>query len=152
MEFSIIDFDPKYAAEFIRINLEWLDQYQLTEPADIFMLENYQSEILDTGGAIFLVKAGDDIVGSAALINEGNGVFELAKMTVRVQYQGRGISNWLIEKCFEKARQLHATKVYLVSNSRLTTAISLYKKYGFTAVPVTNNHYANADVMMEVVL
>jgi ribosome biogenesis protein Tsr3 len=52
MQFSIISFESKYAADFIRINLEWLDKYELTEPADIFMLENYQSEILDTGGAI----------------------------------------------------------------------------------------------------
>ncbi len=152
MPFSIISFEPKYAADFIRINLEWLDKYELTEAADIFMLENYQSEILDTGGAIFLVKAGDAIVGSAALINEGNGLFELAKMAVTVQFQGRGISNMLIEKCLEKALELRAKKVYLVSNSRLTTAIGLYKKYGFINVPVTNNHYANADVMMERVL
>lgn len=152
MEFTIIDFNPKYAADFIRINLEWLDKYELIEPADIFMLENYQSVILDTGGAIFLVKSGDAIVGSAALVNEGNGLFELAKMAVTVPYQGHGISKVLIENCFEKALKLGATKVYLVSNSRLTTAISLYKKYGFIHVPVTNNHYANADVMMEKVL
>lgn len=152
MEFSIIAFDPKYAADFIRINVEWLDKYELTEPADIFMLENYQSEILDTGGAIFLVKAGDAIVGTAALINESNGLFELAKMAVTFQFQGRGFSKMLIEKCLEKALELGATKVYLVSNSRLTTAIALYNKYGFTHVPVTSSHYANADVMMEKVL
>lgn len=152
MQFSIISFDPKYAADFIRINLEWLDKYELTEPADILMLENYQSEILDTGGAIFLAKTGDVIVGTAALINEGNGLFELAKMAVTVQFQGRGISKLLMENCLEKAVEFGATKVYLVSNSRLATAIGLYKKYGFTAVPVTNSHYANADVMMEKVL
>ena len=152
MQFSIISFEPKYAADFIRINLEWLEKYEMTEPADIFMLQNYQSEILDTGGAIFLVKAGDAIVGSAALVNEGKGLFELAKMAVTVQYQGRGISKMLIETCLAKALALGATKIYLVSNSRLTTAIALYKKYGFIDVPVTNNHYANADVMMEKVL
>ena len=70
MEISIIDFTPKYAADFMRLNVEWLDKYKLTEPADISMLENYQSEILDTGGVIYLAKAGDDIVGSAALIQE----------------------------------------------------------------------------------
>ena len=111
MQFSIISFETKYAADFIRINLEWLDKYELTEPADIFMLQNYQSEILDTGGAIFLVKAGDAIVGSAALINEGNGLFELAKMAVTVQFQGRGISKLLMENCLKKAVELGATKV-----------------------------------------
>ncbi|MFT3680046.1 MAG: GNAT family N-acetyltransferase [Ferruginibacter sp.] len=149
MEISIIDFDPRYAADFKNLNVAWLDKYNLTEPADIEMLENYQKGILDTGGAIWLAKAGDEIVGTAALINEGNGLFELAKMAVAPAYQGRGISKMLIEKCLDNAPPLGAVKIYLLSNSQLTTAISLYEKYGFKHVPVTNAHYANADVMME---
>lgn len=152
MQFFIIPFEPKYAADFIRVNLEWLNKYELTEPADISMLQNYQAEILDTGGVIFLATSGDAIVGSAALINEGKGLFELAKMAVTANFQGLGISKMLIEKCIEKAQQLGAVKIYLVSNSRLSTAVSLYKKYGFCYVPLTSKHYANADVMMEKIL
>lgn len=152
MNISIIDFEAKYAAEFKQLNVEWLDKYELTEPADISMLENYQKEILDTGGAIFLAKTGDEVVGSAALIQEKPGEFELAKMAVTAAFQGRGISKMLIEKCLGKAVQLGATKVMLVSNHKLTTALSLYEKYGFKHVPVTNTHYANADVMMEKIM
>ena len=97
--------------------MEWLDKYELTEPADISMLENYQSEILDTGGVIYLAKAGDEIVGSAALIQENPGEYELAKMAVTAAWQGKGISKLLIEKCLEKAKELKANKVFLVSNS-----------------------------------
>lgn len=152
MAISIIDFDSRYAADFIRLNIEWLDKYELTEPADISMLENYQSEILDTGGVIYLAKAEDEIIGSAALIQEKQGEYELAKMAVTAAWQGNGISKLLIEKCLGKAMQLHAAKVFLVSNSKLATAISLYKKYGFKHVPVIDNHYSNADVRMELIL
>ena len=152
MNISIIDFEPKYAADFKQLNVEWLDKYELTEPADISQLENYQTEILDTGGAIFLAKAGDEIIGSAALVQEKPGEFELAKMAVTAAFQGKGISKMLIEKCLDKARELGATKVILVSNHKLTTALSLYEKYGFRHVPVTNTHYANADVMMEKIM
>lgn len=149
MNISIIDFDPKYAADFKRLNLEWLDKYDLTEPADISMLDNYQQEILDTGGVIFLAKAGEEIVGTAALVQESAGAFELAKMAVTAAFQGKGISKLLIEKCLEAATKLNASKVFLLSSTKLATALSLYEKYGFRHVPVTNNHYATADVMME---
>ncbi len=152
MLISIIDFDPKYAADFLRLNIEWLDKYELTEPADISMLQNYQSEILDTGGVIYLAKAGDEVIGSAALIQEKPGQYELAKMAVTASWQGKGISKLLIDKCLGKAKQLKASKVFLVSNSKLVTALSLYKKYGFMHVPVIDNHYSNADVRMELVL
>ncbi len=152
MQISIIDFEPQYAADFKKLNVEWLDKYDLTEPADISMLENYQAEILDNGGCIFLAKTGDEIVGSAALIQEKPGEFELAKMAVTAAFQGKGISKLLIEKCIAKAKDLAATKIYLVSNSKLSTAVTLYEKYGFKHVPVIDNHYTNADVRMELLL
>lgn len=152
MDITIIDFEPVYAVDFLRLNIEWLDKYELTEPADISMLENYQSEILDTGGCIFLAKAGEEIVGSAALIQDKPGEFELAKMAVTANWQGKGISKLLMEKCLVKAKELAATKVFLVSSSKLNTALSLYEKYGFKHVPVIENHYTNADIRMELVL
>jgi len=152
MEIAVIDFETKYAADFKRLNVEWLDKYELTEPADISMLENYQAEILDTGGCIFLAKNGEEIIGSAALIQESAGEFELAKMAVMAAFQGKGISKLLIEKCIAKAGELGAQKIFLVSNSKLATALSLYEKYGFKHVPVIDNHYSNADVRMELIV
>lgn len=149
MEISVVDFDAKYAADFLRLNIEWLDNYELTEPADISMLENYQCEILDTGGVIYLAQAGDEIIGSAALIQEKAGEYELAKMAVTAAWQRKGISKLLIEKCIAKAKEFGAVKIFLVSNSKLSTAVSLYEKYGFRHVPVIDNHYTNADVRME---
>jgi len=127
MQVSVIKFEAQYAADFKRLNVEWLDKYELSEPADISMLENYQQEILDTGGAIFLARVGEAIVGSAALIQEKEGEFELAKMAVSAAFQGKGISKLLLEKCLAAAGQLGAKKIYLVSNSKLTKAVSLYK-------------------------
>ena len=149
---SIINFDVQYAADFKRLNLEWLDKYELTEEADLLMLDHPQREILDTGGVIFLAKAGTEIAGSAALIQEKEGEFELAKMSVNSAFQGKGISKLLLEKCLEEGAKLGATKIYLVSNSKLTTALSLYEKYGFKHVPVIDNHYSNADVRMELLM
>jgi putative acetyltransferase len=149
---SIIEYEDKYASRFKELNLEWLDKYGLTEEGDLAMLNDPRGKIIDTGGALFLAADGDEIVGSAALIQEGAGEYELAKMAVAETWQGKGISKLLIQKCLSTAKELGAKRIYLVSNSQLTTAISLYEKYGFTHTPVIDAHYLTADVMMELIL
>lgn len=148
---SIINYEDKYAPEFRRLNLEWLDKYSLTEEADLVMLNDPKKEIIDTGGCIFLAISGEQIVGSAALVPAGDGNYELAKMAVTENFRGKGISKLLLQKCLDKADELRAKRIYLVSNSKLTLAVSLYEKFGFRHVPVTDTHYANADVMMELI-
>lgn len=149
---SIIDFENKYAGEFKRLNLEWLDKYLLTEEADLLMLNEPNKEIIDTGGCIYLAKHAEEIVGSAALIRSGISEYELAKMTVTESFRGKGISKLLLKKCLNKAAQAGAVKIYLVSNSKLSPAISLYEKFGFRHVPVVDTHYSNADIRMELYL
>ena len=149
---EIFEYESVYAADFKRLNLEWLDKYHLTEPPDLAVLNDPEEEILGTGGCLYLARIDGEIVGSAALIGEGEGVFELAKMAVFPKFQGLGISKLLIEKCLEQAKTLAAKRIYLESNSQLTTAIKLYEKYGFIHVPILNSHYASADIMMELVL
>src|SRR6188472_3947620 len=149
---SIIKYEAKYAAVFRQLNLEWLDKYGLTEEADLAMLDNPEGEIINTGGCIFLAKDGEDIIGSAALIKEAEGIFELAKMAVSKSWQGKGISKLLIQRCLDTAKELGARKIFLVSNSQLQTAIHLYENYGFRHVPLVNAHYLSADIMMELML
>ncbi|MEP7141365.1 MAG: GNAT family N-acetyltransferase [Ferruginibacter sp.] len=149
---EIIEYESKYAVDFKKLNLEWLDKYGLTEAPDLVILDDPQKEILDTGGCLYLARVNDKIVGSAALIAEGEGNFELAKMAVIPNFQGMGISKLLIEKCLEQAKILAAKRIYLVSNSQLKTALLLYEKYGFRHVTLVNSHYHTADTMMELSL
>ena len=146
---DIIDYDVKYHEDFRRLNLEWLDKYGLTESHDLMVLDDPKGTILDRGGFIWLAKAGDEIVGSSALMNEGHGIFELAKMSVRKDWQGRGIGKILIETCLKKAKETGAKKLTLFSNHQLQTALKLYEMYGFKHVEVKDSPFATADVKME---
>ncbi len=149
---EIIDYDDEYANDFKQLNLEWLDKYNLTETHDLEILNDPKRTILDGGGCIYLAKADNKIVGTAGIANEGDGVFELVKMTVAPAFQGMGISKILIEKCLNKAKELKAKKIFLYSNSLLTTAIALYKKYGFVHVDASDSPLLTADIKMELSL
>ena len=96
---EIISYSGKYHDDFRKLNLEWLVKYDLLESHDQMMLDDPDGTILKGGGYIWLAKSGDDIVGSAALVNEGHGTYELAKMAVTKNWQGKGISKLLLEKC-----------------------------------------------------
>ena len=149
---ELIEYADKYAADFKRINLEWLDKYGLTEEPDRRVLDNPRATILDTGGAIYLAQVDGVIIGSAALINEHEGIYELAKMSVVPDWQGKGISKLLMTECLKKARELKAKKIILFSNHQLQAALELYLKYGFQRVLLTDSPFVTADVRMELTL
>lgn len=149
---SIIDFSPQYATDFRQLNLEWLDQYGLTESHDLMVLDDPIGTIINRGGFIFLALQDGVVIGSAALMYEHEGVYELAKMAVAPAFRGRGISKLLIGTCLDKAKALHARKLILYSNSQLTAAINLYTRFGFQHIPVTDAPFLTADIKMELSL
>ncbi|HKP31442.1 MAG TPA: GNAT family N-acetyltransferase [Chitinophagaceae bacterium] len=146
---NIIDYKKEHHDIFRELNLEWLNHYDLAESHDLMILDDPKGTILDRGGAIYLAEMDGKIVGSAALIKEHDGVYELAKMAVTPEWRGKGISKLLIEKCLDKAKELNAKKVSLFSNHKLETAINLYTKYGFVHVDPKDSPFVTADIKME---
>jgi len=149
---EIIEYSDRYANDFKELNLEWLVKYGLAEAYDLEIINDPQTTILNKGGFIYLAKDAEKIVGSAGLAKEDNSVYELVKMSVAPAFRGKGIARMLIEKCLNKARHLGARKVFLYSNSQLTTAIALYEKYGFMHVDARNSPLLTADVKMELAI
>lgn len=149
---EIISYTAVWHDAFRKLNLEWLDKYNLREDADMVVLNDPQGMILDKGGVIYLAKAGDEIAGTAALINEGYNVYELAKMSVTEKWQGKGISKLLLETCLQRAAELGAVKIELFSNHQLKNALKLYEKYGFVYIEMKDSPFETADIKMELIL
>jgi len=146
---EIIKYDEKYQADFKRLNLDYLDKYNLTESHDMLILDNPGEIVIRRGGFLWLAKAGEEIVGTVGIMPEGHGIFELIKMCVAESWRGRGISKLLMETCLQKVKELGGEKLILFSNHQLKTALKLYEKYGFKNVEVTDSPFETADVKME---
>ncbi len=146
---EILDFTPEFAINFKELNEEWISRYFVLEEADYQSLGNPKEYILDKGGFILMARYNHEIVGTCALINEGNGVFELAKMAVAPKAQGLKIGKLLGGAAVQKAKQAGGVKLYIVSNRKLAPALSLYKKLGFVEVPMPPSIYVRADIKME---
>jgi GNAT superfamily N-acetyltransferase len=145
---EIIPFERRYAADFKRLNVEWLEKYFRVEPIDEEVLSRPQ-RILRSGGAILLARYRGAIVGTCALLNVGEGRYELSKMAVTAGHQGLGIGRRLIEAILAEYRSREARELFLESNSKLTPAITLYESAGFVHSPrPAPSHYERSDVYM----
>lgn len=149
---QIVEWQDKFAGDFRRLSLEWLEKYLHVEPADIEILEHPREVVVDPGGMIFFACDGIRPVGTIAMIRMDEETFELAKLGVTEAYKGRHISDMLMDTAIAFGKREHAKKIELFSNSGLKTALSLYRKYGFVDVPVTEAEYEEADVKMELML
>jgi GNAT superfamily N-acetyltransferase len=149
---QIVDFNLFYAKAFYDLNHEWISKYFVMEDADTKSLSDPQGYILDKGGHILIALFNGEPVGTCALLNDGDGVYELAKMAVAPKMQGMKIGKMLGEAALDRAKRIGANKVYLVSNRRLETALNLYKRLGFVEVPMPPSIYERANIKMELSL
>ncbi len=133
-----------------RLNLEWLEGYNLLEPADLKYMDNPFGMIINTGGRIFMAKIGRDIVGTCAVIVQDEKMVELAKLAVSKTAQGKGIGRALALESIKQAKEMGAEIINLVSNSKLSAALGLYESLGFEHAPLPEDtDYETADVYME---
>jgi ribosomal protein S18 acetylase RimI-like enzyme len=146
---EIIPFSADLAAPIKTLNMEWLKKYFVVEPKDEIVLSDPQGEIIDKGGLIFYAKYKDQIVGTVSLLKIDETTFELSKMAVSDGVQGLGIGQKLMLHCLVVAEQKGILKLVLYSNRKLLPAIHLYKKFGFTEVPLEEGVYTRADIKME---
>ena len=146
---EIYENNSNHLSAFIELNEIWISKYFKLEPADKELAKD-PSIVFKNNGYLFSLVADNQVVGVCALFNEGNGVFELARMAVSEEHQGKGYGKALIGQCIKKAKELDAQKLYLVSNTILVPAINLYKKSGFIASNIGQHPvYSRANIVLE---
>jgi len=149
----ILPYQPQYAADFKRLNVEWIEKDFVLEAHDLEMLDYPEEYVLQRGGQILLAEHQGQIVGACALLRVDADTLELAKMAVSPAARGLGIGQRLAQAALDTARSMGARRVYLESNTGLTAAIRLYYKLGFQRIePSQPSPYARVNIHMELLL
>ena len=148
----IIDYKDEYIKDFQRLNLEWLEKFNLVESHDLEILNHPRETVIDRGGFLFLLLENDAVIGSAGIFKISDKEYELIKMSVAPEHRGKKFGDMLLKKCIDKAKEMNAAKLILFSNSNLQTAIRLYEKFGFKHVEVIDAPFETADIKMELSL
>jgi putative acetyltransferase len=146
----VVGFEAGRRADFERLNREWLERWFSIEEVDQLVLGDPEQHLIAGGGQVLLAVADDGTtVGTVALRHEGDGVFELTKMSVSPELRGAGIGRQLAEAAIAAYVAAGGSELYLETNSRLAPAIALYESLGFEhRPPRAGSHYARADVHM----
>ncbi len=131
-EFRIVDYHDGLAQAFHDINAQWIEAMFVLEEADRQILENPREMVIHRDGVILFVEADDlGIVGTVALMNTGEGTYELTKMGVLDAARGRKAGEFLLSACIDRARSMNMKRLYLLTNHICAPAIHLYEKAGF---------------------
>lgn len=150
---SVVSYEPKYKSAFVSLNKAWIEKYFRMEPADEYVLQNVEENVINTGGAVLIALDDCIAAGVVGLRKINNDEYEMIKMAVSEQYQGKGIGYILGKAIIEEAAKLGARKVILYSNRSLKPALSLYHKLGFTEIPMEpDNDYIRSDIKMELTI
>ena len=145
---TIVSFDEEYSSIFYELNKLLIEESWLLEKSDKFDLLNPKESIIDKGGEIFFALIDGNVIGTVAMIRSADRIYELAKMTVDINYRGNGVANKLMDQCLDYAINNNAQQIYLITNDTLLIARNLYDKYGFKEVKLDSDKYLRGNVKM----
>jgi len=149
LDMRVLENSREHLDDFIRLNEEWISTYFNIEDADRRLADN-PARVIDDGGYIFTLVEKGAVVGVCALFRESEGAFELARMAVPPEHQRKGYGDLLMGVCLRKLTDIKAVRVFIVSNTKLKTAVSLYKKHGFeTTMLGQHPDYSRGNIVLE---
>tara|TARA_B100000945_G_scaffold105810_1_gene83828 strand:- start:535 stop:1041 length:507 start_codon:yes stop_codon:yes gene_type:complete len=107
------NLDVKYAVNFTINNLD-----KFAEP----------------DGRLFLVEVDSEIAATISLRKIREDAGEIKRMYVKPKFRGKKLGNLMVEKVISISKENGFSKLFLDTSSFMSSAVSLYKKYGFKEI------------------
>ncbi|KAG1047458.1 hypothetical protein G6F43_010092 [Rhizopus delemar] len=146
----IVSWSPEYKQVFKELNAAWIQTFfEKLEPEDIRQLDAAEENIVKPGGEILFALSDDGtVVGTTAMVLH-DGQCELAKMSVREGYKGKGYSHLLMREALAWAKDHGHSTVEILGNTKLESSVNLYKKHGFKVISLGKHPlYERVNVLM----
>lgn len=130
----IVPFKPRHAPGFFELNRAWLVAHSLWESALADELTDPAESIGAIGGRVYIAERRGHVAGSCAVVPRRDGVMEIKWLAVEPEWQRLGIGRRLLTRGAGYARRHGARRVVTISSERLSTALRLYRRFGFESV------------------
>ena len=143
---SIVPYEPQHAPGFRSLVGETLREFGFeTDP-------EFDGDLDDPAGtyaALWVALEGDEVVGSVALRDLGDGAVELKRMYLRPSARGRGLGKELLALALDWSREHRFDRVRLDTSERMVAAQRLYEAHGFVRVPGTAPRQGQCRLLYE---
>ena len=131
----IVPFKPRHARGFFELNRAWLVANELWDGSDADELSDPAESIAAIGGRVYIAERRGNVAGSCAVVPRRDGVMEIKWLAVDPEWQRLGIGRRMLTRGAGYARRHGAIRVVTVTHERLSTALRLYRRFGFETVP-----------------
>ena len=149
---KIVPYDNRYKSDFEKLNRAWIEEYFKMEHEDLLILQDPETHVLQKNGEIFFAVSDQEVIGTAAMISFADGVYELSKMSVKKNFQGKGIGKLLLNRCINFAKEQNANAIFLLTNDILKPALNLYLSCGFVKDRYDDQRYERGNTKMTLTL
>ena len=131
---EIVPFRDEFAGAFAKLNYEWIEKYFRVEAHDRELLDSPVEQIIRKGGEIFFAVLGNKPIGTVALVLHTSSEFELTKMAVASEFQGRGIGKLLMKELIARARQAGIHVMVGGIDASNLRSLEFHRRLGFREV------------------
>lgn len=146
---KIIPYDSKYKKQFIEYNTDWiLDYFGFLEPEDEETFASIEQELADNAMIYFAVEE-DDVLATCMTKPMQDGVWEICKLASNKHLPHEGCGSLVFEAAMQWAIDHGASRLFILTNSKLKAALHIYEKYGFQEVKLNDYGYVRGDIAFE---
>ena len=112
--------------------LPWYFNLDVEHEVD-FTMKNLD-KFAEPDGRLLLVEVDGQIAGTISLRKIRGDCGEIKRMYVRPKFRGKKLGNLMIEEVIEVAKENGYSKLYLDTAQYMSSAVTLYKKFGFEEI------------------
>lgn len=148
---KIVPYDSKFKEAFVEMNRRWISDMFVMEPEDIRELANIEPYIKAGGEIFFALDNEDTPVAGCMVAPREDGEWEIMKFAAVGMYTGTGAGTACLKACIDYAKAQGVKRLLIVSNRKCKHAVSIYRKQGFTEIPVDKKKFPfeRADIAFE---
>ena len=149
---QVVEYSEKYKQDFIDFNTAWIiDNFGSLEKEDIDTFENIEKK-LSEGAMIYFAVDGKDTLATCMAAPMENGTWEICKLGSNKYCSHKGAGSAVFKAAMDWAVNHGATRLFILSNSKLKPALHIYKKFGFTEIKLDDYEYVRGDIAFEYIV
>ena len=149
----VIEYQEKYKKYFIEFNTDWIEENFGSLEAEDIDTFNHIDESLEKGAMIyFALEDGNVLATCMAKPLDESGTWELCKLGSNKHLPHKGAGSVVFQAAMDWAIHHGAGRLFILSNSKLKTALHIYEKYGFHEIKLEDYEYIRGDIAFECIV
>ena len=151
---KVVPYRSEYKNDFIAMNRLWISEMFVMEEEDERELANIDSYIENGGQIFFTLDDEDRAIACRMIAPRDDGTWEIMKFATKKMYSGKGAGSACLKACIDYAKERGIEKIIIISNHKCVQAVHLYRKFGFSEIPVDKEKFPfeRADIAFEMIL